>query len=61
MNSSDYLFRDIKCEDPHLQRKYQKALNMSEQMLIDIPNQRPNCEEILNEKQFWALSENELE
>jgi len=30
-------------------------------MTKEIPDQRPNCEEILNEKSFWALSENEFE
>jgi Zyg-11 family protein len=61
MNSFDYFFKDIECQDPHLQKKYQRAFNMCKQMLLDIPDQRPDCEEILNEKQFWALSENELD
>jgi hypothetical protein len=29
-------------------------------MTKDDPEERPNCQDIINEKQFWALSENEF-
>ncbi len=29
--------------------------------MISLPNNRPNCEEILNRKNLWALNDDEFE
>jgi hypothetical protein len=40
--------------------KYKEALEMFDRMTRGIPAKRPNCMEILNEKQIWSLDEKGL-
>jgi hypothetical protein len=40
--------------------KYKEALEMFDRMTRGIPAKRPDCMEILNEKQIWSLDEKGL-
>jgi hypothetical protein len=44
-----------------LKAKYNAALDLHEDMLKPIPRRRPNCKEILEKKNLWALNKEELE
>jgi hypothetical protein len=44
-----------------LKTKYNAALDRYVDMLIPLHRRRPNCEEILEKKDLWALNEEELE
>ncbi len=43
-----------------LNNKLSKLFELTKEMLDLQKNNRPNCEQILNEKQFWSLSLNEI-
>jgi serine/threonine protein kinase len=45
---------------PLLLSKYKNALQLYESLTQPIPHKRPNCEEILESKNKWALDKNEL-
>jgi hypothetical protein len=45
---------------PLLLSKYENALQLYENLTQPIPYKRPNCEEILESKDKWALGKNEL-
>jgi hypothetical protein len=44
-----------------LRTKYKESIQLISKMTRRLPNERPNCEQILNVKHFWALHENEFE
>ncbi len=41
--------------------KYQVALEVYEKMTKSLSLKRPDCKEILNQKDLWALTDSELE
>jgi serine/threonine protein kinase len=45
---------------PLLLSKYKNALQLYKSLTQPIPHKRPNCEEILESKNKWALDKNEL-
>jgi hypothetical protein len=44
-----------------LKPKYQVALEVYEKMTKSLSLKRPDCKEILNQKDLWALTDSELE
>ncbi len=44
-----------------LKLKYDKALELYEDMSRPLPHKRPNCAEILLRRHLWAMFENEIE
>jgi hypothetical protein len=44
-----------------LKPKYQVALEMYDKMTRSLSLKRPDCKEILNQKDLWALTDSELE
>jgi hypothetical protein len=44
-----------------LKSKFQNAVEFYDDMTRSIQNKRPNCEEILEKKNLWALNEEEFE
>jgi hypothetical protein len=42
-------------EGSQLENKYEKLFELSERMTAIRINLRPNCEQILSEKDFWSL------
>ncbi len=44
-----------------LKDKYNNSLSLGNQMTQTLPHKRPNCEEILERKNKWALNEKEFE
>ncbi len=56
-----YFYRPLKLENEKLlNNKLSKLFELTKEMLDLQKNNRPNCEQILNEKQFWSLSLNEI-
>jgi hypothetical protein len=47
-------------EGSKLENKYSKLFELTELMFSSQKNKRPNCEEILSNKHFWAFSLSEL-
>jgi len=44
-----------------LMSKYKTLRDLYERMTSNLPNRRPNCEEILEDKQLWDLNKNEFD
>jgi Ribonuclease G/E len=44
-----------------LESKYYVALDLQPEMCSYLPEKRPNCEKILEDKNKWALNEEEFE
>ncbi len=44
-----------------LKNKYNESLELYDKMHSDFPHKRPNCEEILERKNSWALNKEEFE
>jgi hypothetical protein len=44
-----------------LKSKYKASLELCNEMTARLLNKRPNCEEILDKKNSWALNKEELE
>jgi hypothetical protein len=44
-----------------LKDKYNESLQLYEKMHSDFQHKRPNCEQILNKKDLWALEEQEFQ
>jgi len=55
------MFEENKTESNLLISKYAEAVELYLKMTRNIPSKRPNCEEMLKEKNMWALSLNDLE
>ncbi len=44
-----------------MKTKYNAALQLYDDMIRGLPKKRPTCEEILKQRNLWALNKNELE
>ncbi len=44
-----------------MKKKYKESLELCNEMTQRFPHKRPNCEEILERKNTWALNEEEFE
>jgi hypothetical protein len=56
-----FFYRDNYRVESVLIPKYRNALKLFETMTEKIPDQRPDCKEILRTKHLWALSESEFD
>ncbi len=44
-----------------MKNKYNESLKLCNEMTARLPHKRPDCEDILDRKNSWALNENEFE
>ncbi len=45
----------------HLKKKYKESFELCNEMAARLPQKRPDCDDILEKKNSWALNEREFE
>jgi hypothetical protein len=59
--TQNFFFRDSYSGDSLLMQKYREGHEIYNKMTAELPDERPNCEEILRQINSWSLAEEEFD